>query len=118
MASVTLALCHHILRLGLMTLSSQFSPDERQLKAVIEGVTRALTNFCNVTDRLRRHTREDADQIKLKVDQGRNDAEEKKAILVQQNIERKESNQEIIRAVLEMRALLICMDDNENDYHK
>ena len=54
----------------------------------------------------------------MKVDQGRNDSEEIKAKLVQQNIERKESNQEIIRAVLEMRALLICMDDNENDYNK
>ena len=87
-----------------MAVSSQFSRDERQLKAVIEGVTRALTNFCNVTERLRRHTRADAEEIK--------------AILVQQNIERKENNQEIISAVMQMRALLICMDDNDNDYHK
>ena len=101
-----------------MAVSSQFAPDERRLKAVKDSVTIGLSDFWNVIDRLRRHTREDADQIKLKVDQGRNDSEEIKAILVQQNIERKESNQEIIRAVLEMRALLICMDDNENDYHK
>ena len=46
-----------------MTNSSNSVPDpppfEKQLKAVIEGVTRSLTHFSNVYDRMRRHHRDD-----------------------------------------------------------
>ena len=102
-----------------MTTSTNHSPEpspwERQFNAVIEGVTRSLTHFSNVFDRLRRHHREDHreslknfDELKAMIVKGHLD-EQKRQTDIETTI------QDVMHEVLRNRAVFICSDDQEKD---
>ena len=102
-----------------MTNSSNSIPDptpfEKQLKAVVEGVTRSLTHFSNVYDRMRRHHRDDhrealalSTEIEAKIVKGHLDDQERHKII-------DEKLQDLMHEVVRNRALMMCTDDQNQD---
>ncbi len=93
---------------------------EKQLKAVIEGVTRSLTNFANSHERLSRHMREGFRDVK-------EDSQEQQTAMrkymkgITENSNKdlidemcrqyKEINQDL----LQLRRLLLCTNDQNQD---
>ena len=95
-----------------MTTSTNHSPEpspwERQFNAVIEGVTRSLTHFSNVYDRMRRHHREDHQESLKNID-------EVKAMIYQAKEELKEQVADVLHESMRTRAALVCWNDQEKD---
>ena len=87
-----------------MTTTPTPSPNERQLQAVIEGVTRSLTNFSNVYERMRRHYREDHRQAL-------DSREEIKAMIYQAKEELKEKMQDVLEDSIRTIRILVCWND-------
>ena len=97
-----------------MTTASQPQPDKNQLRVVIEGVTRSLTHFSNVFDRMRRHHREDYrenldshKEIKAMIVKGHLDDQKRQK-------EFDEKIQDVMHEVLRNRAAFNCWDNQED----
>ena len=103
-----------------MTTAPNSSPDptpfERQAKAVIEGITRSLTNFANSHERLRRHMREGFRDVKEDSQEQQTALKEYfKGITDNSNKDLKDEMcrqyKEINQDLLHLRRLLLCTND-------
>ncbi len=96
------------------------SPFERQAKAVIEGITRSLTNFANSHERLRRHMREGFRDVK-------EDSQEQQTAMMKymkgitENLNKDLKDEmcrqykEINQDLLQLRRLLLCTNDQDQN---
>ena len=107
-----------------MTTAPSSSPDqtpfEKQLKAVIEGITRSLTNFGNSHERLRRHMREGFRDVKEDSQEQQTALKEYfKGITDNSNKDLKDEMcrqyKEINQDLLQLRRLLLCTNNQDED---